>query len=142
VTVPIPGGAARAASKHRLLVVDDSLTHRLWLQALLREAYEVELANDGRSAIDRVAAQRPALVLLDVGMPGMDGLAVCRTLRALPDASRLPIIFVTSQRDEVDLEAGFRSGCTDYITKPVDKAELLAKVESWLHAAAVEATAR
>lgn len=118
--------------RRRILIVDDSATHRFWLEMMLEGRYDVKVAFDGQGALDCVAAFRPELVLLDVVMPGMDGHAACRALRARPDARHVPIILVTSQRDEADVEAGFSCGCTDYITKPVDQVELLAKVESWL----------
>jgi len=119
----------------RLLVVDDSATARRWLERAL-PSYEVHLAADGREAVERAPVLRPDLILLDVVMPRLDGIAACRVLRAHPVTAATPIILVTSQDSEHSVETAYRSGATDYITKPVDTAELLAKVESWLAVAA------
>jgi CheY-like chemotaxis protein len=116
----------------RILIADDSATHRLLLEFMLDGEYEVRVASDGEAALECAASFQPDLALLDVVMPRMDGLTTCRRLRALPSGQRMPIILVTSRRDEPDVEAGYASGCTDYIAKPVDRFELLAKIESWL----------
>lgn len=129
--------AARSTPQRRVLIVDDSAMHRLWLEAMLEGRYALRAASDGQAAVDSVAAFRPDVILLDVMMPGMDGLTACRALRERPESRAIPIILVTSQREEWDVEAGFASGCTDYITKPVDRLELLAKLESWLEAVPV-----
>ena len=116
-----------------VLVVDDSGTAREWLRRQL-DGYDVRTASDGEDAIRVALAVKPALVLMDVVMPRMDGLAACRTLRRIPETAGVPVILVTSLDEEWDLEEGYRSGCTDYIAKPVDTAELRAKVEAWLEA--------
>lgn len=126
---PSPQPVARLP---RILIADDSATHRLLLEFMLDGEYEVRIASDGEAALECAASFQPDLALLDVVMPRMDGLTACRRLRELPDGQRMPIILVTSCRDEPDVEAGYASGCTDYIAKPVDRFELLAKVESWL----------
>jgi CheY-like chemotaxis protein len=137
----LKNGARRAARstppQRRVLIVDDSAMHRLWLEAMLAGRYALRAASDGQTAVDSVAVFRPDVILLDVMMPGMDGLTACRALRARPEGRSIPIILVTSKREEWDVEAGFASGCTDYITKPVDRLELLAKMESWLEAVPV-----
>ena len=118
----------------RILIVDDSATFRLWLLMLLEGPYEMHVAEDGQEGVECALRVQPHLILLDVEMPRKDGLAACRELRAHPATCHTPIILVTSRREEWDLEAGYISGCTDYIKKPVDQAELLAKIESWLQA--------
>src|SRR6185436_1940057 len=116
-------------------------TYRLWLEMLLQGRYEVHVAEDGQAGVDSAVRLAPDVILLDVEMPRKDGLTVCRELRAHPATRRTPIVLVTSKGDEWDYEAGFTNGCTDYISKPVDQAELLAKVESWLIDVCEEGTA-
>lgn len=116
----------------RILIVDDSATHRLWLEMMLAGRYEVHVASDGGEAVERALALRPALILLDVVMPRVDGLEACRRLRQHREMRGTPIILVTTKAQEWDVESGFASGCTDYVIKPVDELELLTKVESWL----------
>lgn len=131
--LPQPLGGARKY-RRRVLIVDDSSTHRLWLEMMLNSCYDVDVATDGPSGVQRALETKPDLILLDVVMPGQDGLSVCRELRTHPETSQTPIILVTTQSDEWDVEAGYTSGCTDYILKPVDQVELLAKVGSWIDA--------
>jgi CheY-like chemotaxis protein len=104
------------------------------MELKLQDTYEVSLAADGEEAIVTALAVHPDLVLLDVEMPRMDGFATCRALRTLPLTGRTPVIMVTSRTEPEDVERGFVCGCTDFIGKPVDEAELKAKVESWLAA--------
>jgi CheY-like chemotaxis protein len=134
--MPLPQ-PLEGARKHRrrVLIVDDSSTHRLWLEMMLNCCYEVEVATDGPAGVQVALRTKPDLILLDVVMPGLDGLSVCRELRGHAETSGTPIILVTTQSGEWDVEAGYSSGCTDYILKPVDQVELLAKVGSWIDAA-------
>jgi len=124
-----------AGRKPRILIVDDSPTYRLWLEMMLQHRYEVFTAEDGEAALRCGVSVQPDLILLDVVMPKLDGLSVCEALRDRLETRTTPIILVTSQNEEWDVEAGFTSGCTDYVMKPVDQLELLAKVESWLDVA-------
>ena len=124
------------ARKPRILIVDDSSTHRLWLAMMLRDRYEVHMAGDGEAGLLCAIGVRPDLILMEVVLPQLDGLAACRELRRRPETRRTPVILVTSLAEEWDVEAGFVSGCTDYVVKPVDQLELLMKVESWLDPAA------
>ena len=126
-----------ASVKPRVLVVDDSATVRLWMEAQLREWYDVSSARDGEEAITVALVERPDLILLDVEMPRVDGFAACRALRAFAVMRRTPIVMVTSRTEPADVEAGFTSGCTDFIGKPVDVTELYEKVASWIAASAV-----
>ena len=119
----------------RILVVDDSATVRHWIMKQL-QGYDVRLAFDGQDGIARAIEIEPDLILMDVVMPHMDGLAACRALRRNPVTASLPIIMVTSQDEEWDVAEGYVSGCTDYIAKPVDPEELLVKVATWLAATA------
>jgi CheY-like chemotaxis protein len=96
--------------------------------------YEVSTAEDAEEGIAQARAQRPDLVLLDVMMPGMDGFSACHALRGYPETRLLPIILVTSEREEGSVETGFACGCSDYVLKPIDRIELLAKIENFLSA--------
>ena len=120
----------------RILIIDDSATSRMTQQVIVRSAgYEVSTAEDAEEGIAKARAERPDLVLLDVMMPGMDGFTACQALRGYRETRRLPIIIVTSEREEGSVETGFASGCSDYVLKPVDRLELLAKIENCLSAA-------
>ncbi|MGV1003614.1 MAG: response regulator transcription factor [Candidatus Nanopelagicales bacterium] len=119
-----------------LLVVDDDEDLRGLIVLALKEAgfRTVEAAN-GRSAIEKYHAHQPDLVVLDIGLGAMDGLEVCRRLRA---AGNVPIVFLTSRADEIDQLVGFAVGGDDYITKPVSPRLLVARVGSVLRRGAAE----
>src|SRR5260221_7454380 len=109
-----------------ILVVDDEQSYRDALAvALQREGFLVETAADGPEAIARFDAARPALVLLDVMLPKISGIDVCRELRA---RSRVPIIMVTARNAEIDAVVGLEVGADDYVTKPFRLRELIARV--------------
>ena len=114
----------------RILVVDDEQSYRDALAvALEREGFVVELAADGREAIEKFDATKPALVLLDVMLPQMTGIDVCRELRS---RSRVPIIMVTAKNAEIDAVVGLEIGADDYVTKPFRLRELIARVRAAL----------
>jgi two-component system, OmpR family, response regulator RegX3 len=116
-----------------ILVVDDEPSYRDALSvALQREGFVVETAADGPEAISRFEASRPALVLLDVMLPHMSGVDVCRELRA---RSQVPIIMVTARNAEIDAVVGLEVGADDYITKPFRLRELVARVRAALRRA-------
>ena len=115
-----------------ILVVDDSATARFALAAVLGSRFDVAMATNGRAALTAAAELKPDLILLDVVMPIMDGFEACRALRDGEATRGTPIILVTAQDEEWDVETGYASGCNDYVTKPVDRVELIAKIDSWL----------
>jgi two-component system response regulator RegX3 len=116
-----------------ILVVDDEPSYRDALSvALQREGFVVETAADGPEAISRFEASRPALVLLDVMLPHMSGVDVCRELRA---RSQVPIIMVTARNAEIDAVVGLEVGADDYSTKPFRLRELVARVRAALRRA-------
>ena len=123
--------AMSATGAGRLLVVDDEPAVRDALRrALALEGYSVELAADGQEALNALALKEPDAVILDVLMPGVDGLFVCRWLRAR--GSRIPVLMLTA-RDEVgDRVAGLDAGADDYVVKPFALEELLARVRALL----------
>jgi two-component system response regulator MprA len=115
----------------RILVVDDDRAVRDALRRVLTLAsYEVECAQDGDQAIDAVAQLVPDAVVLDIGMPGLDGLEVCRRLRLL--GNRVPILMLTARVDVADRVAGLDAGADDYLLKPFDIEELKARLRALL----------
>jgi len=117
------------AQRSLVLVVDDTQRDRELLSTVLeRQGYEVLPAVDGAQALDFAARMQPALILLDILLPGMDGLEVCRRLKADPATGSVPVIFLTGQSRSDQILAGFEAGAVDYVTKPFRMLELLARV--------------
>ena len=118
----------------RVLVVDDEPAVRESLSRSLRfEGYQVELASDGYSALDALRTGHHDLVILDVMMPGLDGLETCRRLRVSGD--RVPVLMVTARRTVGDRVVGLDAGADDYVVKPFAPEELLARVRALLRRA-------
>src|SRR3954470_19846290 len=110
--------AMERPGKPLVLVVEDDTTIQAVLRAVLREECEVHCVRQGAEALNFAGASDPDLVLLDVGLPDMDGLEVCRQLKAMPRLAPVPVIFLTSQSSpEAEVE-GLTAGGIDYITKP------------------------
>ena len=117
----------------KVLVVDDSPTAIMWQKMILRQGqYEVVTAVDGQAGVEAAIAERPDLILMDVMMPRMNGFEACREIRKTPATQHVPIIMVTTRSEMESVEEGFQSGCSEYITKPIDRLELLSKVASYL----------
>src|SRR5262249_2786896 len=117
----------------RILVVDDMLANLHVLELRLKaQGYEVLTAIDGEAALDVARKGQPDLILLDVMMPKLDGLEVCRRRRADPAFPFTPIIMVTAKADPNDVVAGLEAGGDEYLTKPVDQVALVARVKSML----------
>jgi putative two-component system response regulator len=117
----------------RVLVVEDDLANRVLLSRLLeRVGYHVTTVGDGLAALDAVRADDTDVVLLDIGLPGIDGLEVCRRLRADPSTATLPIILLTGRTTLEDVVEGLDAGADDFVGKPYEMAELLARVRSVL----------
>jgi two-component system, OmpR family, response regulator MprA len=115
----------------RVLVVDDDRAIRESLgRALELDGYEVELASDGAAALSAIRASRPDVAIVDVMMPNIDGLTLCRVLRAERD--RLPILMLTARTETSDRVAGLDAGADDYLAKPFDLAELQARLRALL----------
>ena len=121
--------------KKKILVVDDSRTALFMVTTILRkERYELVTACDGEQALVMAAAERPDLILMDVIMPRKTGFEACRELKRREDTRAIPVILVTTRGEGENVEAGFQSGCNDYVTKPINALELLTKVREHMGA--------
>ena len=119
----------------RVLVVDDQKQNVRLLEMRLRaHGYQVDAAYDGESALGLVQERLPDLILLDVMMPGMDGYEVCRHLQSMPTAKYIPVIMLTAKGDLESKVTGLEVGAVDYMTKPFEPQELLARVGAALRA--------
>ncbi len=124
-------GAASRATTGRILVVDDEATMRRLLEKLLRlEGYDVVLANSGEQALQEIFTRGADTVLLDMRMPGMSGLDVCREIRAHPRGVHTPIVFITAVNDRELRRKGMEAGADDFLSKPFDEVELLARIRN------------
>ena len=124
-------------NRKKILLVDDSTTTLMMEQMVLRgQPYHIVTAKNGREALATAVRENPDLILLDVVMPEMNGFEACRHIRQEESTKHVPIIMVTTKGEEHNVEIGFQSGCSDYITKPINGAELLTKVRTWLEGAA------
>jgi DNA-binding response OmpR family regulator len=120
----------KAASSHQVLVVEDEPTLRETLKYnLTRQGYHVLTAADGLSALEMARRERPDLIVLDIMLPGLDGLEVCRILR---QEMSVPVLMLTAKTDEVDKVVGLEVGADGYMTKPFSMRELLARVKAML----------
>ena len=117
-----------------LLVEDDRDIAEPLARALGREGYDVSEAGDGRVALEGVLAAPPDLIILDIGLPGIDGLEVCRHVRDLHP--QLPILMLTARDGELETVAGLDAGADDYVTKPFRLSVLLARVRAMLRRSA------
>jgi DNA-binding response OmpR family regulator len=134
MVMPQLGGTrAESPAMPTILIVDDeAIVREVVSQYLTQDGFTVETAADGNEAMARFATARPDLVLLDLMLPGIDGLEVCRRIRT---QSNVPIIMVTAKSDEVDTIIGLSVGADDYISKPFSPRELAARVKAVLRRA-------
>lgn len=123
--------SGKNAEKAAILIVDDTPANLGLLSAVLNQAgFGVRVARDGESAIRKVQYDPPALILLDVMMPGIDGFETCRRLKANEATKDIPVIFMTALSETVDKVKGFSMGAVDYITKPFQQEEVLARINA------------
>jgi len=126
-----------------VLIADDSLVIRAVVRAGLEgEGYSVREAVDGTTALEECRQQPPDVVLLDIEMPGLDGYQVLAALKADPDLKDVPVVFLTSRASMQDVVAGLRGGAHDYLKKPFEPPELLARVASAAHVKHLQDTLR
>ncbi|MBD2180932.1 response regulator [Planktothrix sp. FACHB-1355] len=120
--------------EHFLILVVDDISQNLQVIGEMLEdlGYETTFATSGKQALERVQTAQPDLILLDLMMPGMNGLEVCSKLKANPALAELPIVFLTASNEEDHLLQAFDMGAVDYVTKPFKKPELLARVRTHL----------
>ena len=119
--------------RKKILLVDDSSTILMMEKFILRnDPYILVTASNGEEAVQKALSEKPDLILLDVVMPRMSGFEACRLIRDNEASKNVPIIMVTTRGEAANVETGWVVGCTDYVTKPINAVELLAKVRSLL----------
>jgi two-component system cell cycle response regulator DivK len=121
-------------SGEAILIVDDNSANALLLSYLLsRRGYQVRTANNGREALDLLDEFQPRVIMMDIQLPGMDGLELTRQLKANPDTKGIVIIALTAYAMKGDETRAREAGCDDYISKPIDTRALPGIIESHLH---------
>jgi len=116
----------------KILLVDDSKTELQYLSDLLeKRGFSVRLAHNGEEAMRRLTEETPDLILMDVVMPGLNGFQLTRAITRDPRYANVPVIMCTSKNQETDKVWGMRQGARDYIVKPVDADELMAKIHAF-----------
>jgi len=118
----------------KILLVDDSSTARLVTRLIFSQKsnYVLLSAVDGKDAVERAHAEKPDLILMDVMMPRMTGLEACRVLKQDKETCKIPVILLTTRSEEQYVQEGYESGCSDYLTKPVNDTELLDLLKAYL----------
>jgi CheY-like chemotaxis protein len=117
----------------KILLVDDSATVLMMERMILAsERFQIVTAANGEEAQQRAKSEQPDLILMDIVMPKLNGLQACEAIKRDPETAHIPIILVTTRGEASSLEAGYSSGCSDYVTKPVNSAELLSKIRNIL----------
>ena len=130
----LPGaGTMTNQLKARILCVDDGPVNLSLLNAMLSPRYEVVSALSGPEALEKIKTERVDICLLDVMMTGMDGFEVCRLIKADPSHRNIPVMMITSHADRENRIRGIEAGAEDYISKPFDMAEVLARIKMLLH---------
>jgi len=131
--VLICGAIDRGAAVTVVLVADDDADIRDLVAFKLEQAgFEVIAVEDGQTALDQARSRQPTLAVLDVSMPGLSGIDVCRMLRSEPATAGMLIIMLTARVQEQDVEGGFSAGADDYVTKPFSPRELVSRIQSLL----------
>jgi DNA-binding response OmpR family regulator len=119
--------------RKKILLVDDSNTILMMEKMILTKGpYTMVTASNGEEAVAKAESENPDLILRDVVMPKMDGFEAVRRIRRMAAVAAVPIIMVTTRGEEHNIEAGYEAGCTDYVTKPIDGLELMAKLRNYL----------
>jgi len=117
----------------KVLIADDNLTNVELLEAYLADTdCQIAVATDGRQTLDKVAEFQPDLILLDIMMPKLSGFEVCKTLKKDPRTRTIMILMVTALNELGDIERAVACGCDDFLSKPINKLELLKRVENML----------
>ncbi len=117
----------------KILIVDDTETMRLYEHMLLSgQGYELTMAENGVEALEKIAEDKPDLVLLDIMMPLMDGIECCKKIKKDPTTKDVKVVMVTTKSEYEKVKEAFAAGCDDYVTKPIDRVELLSKLKELL----------
>ncbi|MDC4226822.1 MAG: response regulator [Candidatus Manganitrophus sp.] len=117
----------------RVLIVDDNQDAIHILSAVLkRGGYAVSVAKNGAEAVEMVRQEHPALILLDIMMPKMDGFEVCQEIKGSPETRNIPILMITARKDPESRKRGLEVGASEYLVKPIHPAEVLRKVQEYL----------
>src|SRR5205823_14441780 len=117
----------------RILIIDDAPANIQTLSTILKErGYDINIATDGRQGLELLERIRPDLILLDIMMPELDGFETCRRIKASTAWREIPIIFLTAKTDTADIVRAFELGAVDYVAKPFNAHELLARVNTHL----------
>ena len=117
----------------RILVIEDAPANIQTISAILKqEGYQISVATNGRQGLEALERIRPDLILLDIMMPEMDGFETCRRIKAADAWRDIPLIFLTAKTDTADIVQGFELGAVDYVAKPFNAHELLARVKTHL----------
>ncbi|HEY6328926.1 MAG TPA: response regulator [Blastocatellia bacterium] len=119
----------------KILLVDDSVTTRIMHRILIQKNgdYDVTCAHDGKEALRLAVSEKPDLILMDVMMPGIDGLEACRQLRQKPQTHDVPIVLLTFRAGDESIQRGLECGCNEYLVKPVAEAALISTLNRYLN---------
>lgn len=121
--------------RKKILVVEDGELNRDLLIQLLEEEYEVVVAVDGAEAVEKAERERPDLILMDLGLPVLDGWEATRRIKAKAELRHIPVIAITSRAMVGDERKAREAGCDDYLAKPIDEEELMRKIRKFLPSA-------
>ncbi|QDU80006.1 Response regulator PleD [Polystyrenella longa] len=125
--------SAESLPTSKILIADDNIPNCELLDAHLEaENYEIFMAHDGKETLEKVAEHKPDLVLLDIMMPKLSGYEVCQKLKENPETAGIPILVVTALHEKGDIEKAVKSGCDDFLSKPINSIELKTRVRSML----------
>jgi CheY-like chemotaxis protein len=112
----------------RILVVDDDPVDRIFMRKILSKNYIVTEASNGEEAMDLARSEKPALILMDIMMPEIDGYSACHMIKSDPLTAEIPILILTSLKYELNIKLAYEMGATGYFTKPINQQELLNRI--------------
>lgn len=119
--------------KKRILIVEDTKTIVMVEKMMLAgRGLSIDTASNGVEGLAKARENKPDLILADIMMPQMDGIEMCRQIKSDPELAEVPVVMVTTKGEPEKVEQAFLAGCSDYLTKPIDKLELLKKVEKFV----------